>query len=215
MNFIEKIRAARAVLQLTQADVSAMTGLSKQAILKVENGDSNPNSTTQKKLQRVYEERGIIFTNNGIEKNDGPITILTADTPEECYLKILNDVYETCSNNPKFELLISNADDRVSPDAVNKMYRKIRTAGVPMRQLVEEGNTYLMGDIEEYRYIPKKYFINLVTLVYGGKVALMTSNENTASIINDEVNAKTRENQFNLMWETLKKPTESTADEKF
>lgn len=215
MKFIEQIRAARAVLQLTQADVAEMTGLSKQAILKVENGESSPNSTTQNKLLRVYEEKGIIFTNSGIEKNDSPITIISADTPEDCYLKILNDVYETCSNTSKSELLISNADDRVSPDSVNQMYRKIRKSGIAMRQLVEEGNTYLMGDISEYRYIPKEYFINLVTLVYAGKVAILTSNENTATIINDDINAKTRRNQFNLIWETLEQPEVSNADEKF
>lgn len=215
MEFKEKIRAARGVLDITRDKLSEISGVSAPAIKKIESGDTQPTATTQKKLVRSLEEQGIKFTENGVEKDTSPIRLITADSPEECYLKLLKDVFETLKNKRRAELLITNADDSVSPPAINEMYRQIRNAGVKMRQLVEEGNTYLMGELEEYRYIPAQYFINRVTLIYDNKVATITDDENTISVNRDPINADTRRNLFNFMWDSLKQPEESKADERF
>jgi hypothetical protein len=103
----------------------------------------------------------------------------------------------------------------MSPPEVNNLYRKIRAAGVSMRQLVEEGNPYLMGPLDEYRYMPKERFNNYVSLIYGDKVAVCTDGNTKALIFKDPLLAKTWKNLFDLMWDVLKQPEKSNADEKF
>ena len=38
-----------------------------------------------------------------------------------------------------------------------------------MRSLVREGDTYLMGKLDEYRYLPEMFFHNSTTVIYGDK----------------------------------------------
>ena len=201
--------------QLSQAELAGAAGLSVPAVQRVEAGETSPNTRTQAKLIRVLEEAGIKFTNTGAEIDDSPITFLRDEDPVKAYIKLLQDVHSHLKTIKKPELLISNADDKVSPDAVNTLYRIMRKDGIQMRQLVEEGNTYLMGELEEYRYIPQENFINRVTLIYGDRVATLTDDGKTISINKDPVNADTRRNLFNLLWDTLKQPKESKANERF
>ena len=46
----------------------------------------------------------------------------------------------------------------------NHTYRRMRQKGIKMRQLVEEDNTYLMGELDEYRYIPSHFFHNNIVI---------------------------------------------------
>ena len=130
-------------------------------------------------------------------------------------MKLLEDAYEHLKTVDNPELLIMFADDKVSPKSVNDMYRKIRAAGFKMRQLIEEGNNYIMGPLREYRYIPKEFFINRVTLVYGNRIANESADVCRGIIRVDPVNAKIQSNMFDILWHTLKQPTETIADEHF
>ncbi len=84
-----------------------------------------------------------------------------------------------------------------------------------MRQLVQDGNTYLMGPLKEYRYMPKERFKNYVSLIYGGKVAVCTDANTKALVFKDPLLAETWTNLFDVMWDVLKQPEKSEADERF
>ena len=81
--------------------------------------------------------------------------------------------------------------------------------------MIEEGNTHILGPLEEYRYIPKGFFINRVTLVYSDRIANETSNVLRASIRVDPINAEIQRNTFNMLWSILRQPGETTANERF
>lgn len=213
--FSGKIRAGRGFLQWKQEDLATKSGVSLPAIRKIEQGDSNPNTRTQKKITNAFEKSGIIFTGNGFEYVDNPTVYVEGKTHEETYLEVLNDVLEHLTSVKDPELLIMYADDRKSSLAVNDMYRKIRGHGVTMRQLIEDGNTYLLGETDEYRYVPKAHFINRVTLIYGDRIAKTTSDDLKASIKVDPVDAEIQRHTFNMLWSVLQSPTESTIDESF
>lgn len=214
MDFAEKIRGARAVLNWTREDLADRSGLSVPGIVNVEKGGS-PTARTQERIVRAFENAGVFFTRVGIEKDDSPIVILSHDNQEDCYLLLLDDVARVLKTERNPELLIAYADDRVSPSDVNDKYREIRAAGAAMRQLVESGNTYLLGPLDEYRCIPSEFFINRVTVIYGGNVATVTAGESRITIFRDPVNAARERNTFDLLWSALEPPTESTADERF
>jgi hypothetical protein len=112
-------------------------------------------------------------------------------------------------------MLIICSDDNVSPTKVNDSYRRIRNAVIKMRQLIEEDNQYLMGNVNEYRYIPKRFFHNNVMLVYRNKVASVLHNEEKVIIIEDNGFSDSLRNLFEFMWSITKKPKASIANEKF
>jgi transcriptional regulator with XRE-family HTH domain len=211
-----QMRAARAILDVSQGYVAEHLGIAANTLSKIESGQSDVSVSRNAEIQRFYEREGIAFTENeGVYRNENPIFFVEGDTHENTYLQILEDVYENLQDVKDPELLIMYADDQVSPPRVNDMYRKIRNSGVKMRQLIEEGNTYIIGPLNEYRYIPKGFFINRVTLVYGTRIANETSNVLRASIRVDPINAEIQRNTFNLLWSILEQPKETTANERF
>lgn len=215
MDFAGKIRAGRAFLTWSQDKLAHESDLSLQGIQKIERTETQPTARTQNKIVAAFQRNGVIFSERGIEYSEYPIYFLDGETEEACYLKVLEDVSSHLKDKKNPELLISFSDDTVSPPNVNAAYRKMRADGVSMRQLIQEGNTYLMGGLDEYRYIPKQFFINRVTLVYGERIASMAGNLKRASVRVDSINAEIQRNTFNLLWSLLDKPTRNTADERF
>lgn len=215
MDFAGKIRSARAYLNWTQEKLAQEADLSFQGIQKIERNETQPTGRTQDKIIRAFEKRGIVFTAKGIEYEEYPVIIIQGNSHESCYMQLLMDAFDHLQGRKNPELLIMYADDKVSPPPVNDHYRKMRAAGIKMRQLIQEDNTYILGPLEEYRYVPKKFFINRVTLIYGDRIATETANFNRAIIKVDPVNADIQRNTFNMLWSILKQPQKSTAHEKF
>jgi transcriptional regulator with XRE-family HTH domain len=207
-----KVRAARALLDWGQKDLAERSGISHMAITNLEQGKTYPQSDTQEKIQNAFELAGVIFTPKGVEFKEETVTTIEG---EGWYLRLLDDVYYTLLDQPGAEYLTMCADDRASSPEVNNRLRKIRNAGIRMRQLVQEGNTYLMGPVKEYRYIPKEQFKNNVSLIYGDKVAVCTQHATKAIVFKDADLAMTWRNIFDVMWEHLEQPKESRANERF
>jgi len=209
---VGQIRAARALLNWSQKDLAERSGVSDISIMSYEKEKRTPHPATLEKIFQAFELAGVVFTKNGVEMKDDAITLVEG---EDWFLRLLDDVYYSLIDTKASELLILCADDRLSPPEVNNRYRKIRNAGVHMRQLVEEGNTYLMGGVHEYRYMPKERFNNYVSLIYGDKVAVCADLNTKAVIFKDASLARTWKNLFETMWDVLKTPEKSDANERF
>lgn len=207
-----QIRAARGLLDWLQKDLAARAGISDISVVNIETGKTNPQPQTVDKIIRAFEAEGIVFTKQGVELRDETVQVLSGD---DWFLAVLDDVYFTLMDTPDAELLIESGDERLSPPEVINRVRKIRNAGIKMRVMVEEGNTHLMGALKEYRYIPRRHFNNYVTLIYGNKVAVCTQGNTKAIIFRDPLLAKTRRNMFDLLWEVLAQPKESTANDRY
>lgn len=207
-----KIRAARALLDWGQRDLAERSGVSHMAITNLEQGKTEPQSETIEKIQNAFELAGVIITPKGVEYKDVTVTTMDGDG---WYLRLLDDVYYTLLDKPDAEYLTMCADDKVSTPDVNNRLKKIRNAGIRMRQLVQEGNTYLMGALKEYRYIPKEQFRNNVSLIYGDKVAVITEHGTKAMVFKDADLSATWRNIFDVLWNKLEEPKESTARERF
>lgn len=60
-----QIRAARAMLDLTQADLAKRAGISKTGLNNIERGSSDPKASTLRAIQQALELAGIEFTVGG------------------------------------------------------------------------------------------------------------------------------------------------------
>lgn len=207
-----QIVAARGLLGWSQPDLSTRTGINPATISEIENNKSRPKLETILAIKDAFELEGLEFVNGGVHyKPDRTVMV----SGQGWFLKVLDDVYGTLIKSSSPELLVDGVDDSKSPASVVEQYRKFRASGFKMRFTAEEGNTFISGRIEEYRYIPSAYFKNWVKLVYGDKIAISRANETGCMIILDKDLAEEERNKFNLMWGFLDGPKESTANERF
>lgn len=206
-----QVRAGRELLDMKQADLAEMLGASLSKISRAESGETK-SSDVLFEIKEGLERCGIRFTATGVEVNESRLEVIEG---KDCYLRLLDDVYDTLSKYDDKEMLIMFASDKVSPPEVNNRYRFLRKNGVEMRQLVEEGDDYLMGQLEEYRTIPSRYFTNIVTVIYGDKVAQVNGNETRLTIQLDQQLANREKKVFSFLWDAGKKPEISNTPERF
>lgn len=209
---IHQIRAARSLLDWTQDYLAARTGLSKFSIANLEGGKTSPQKGTIDKIIKSLELAGIEFIEDGVRLKKDSLIIVDG---EGWYLRLLDDVHQSILKQEKRELLIEFADETKSPPEVIEKIKTMRNDGVEMRILICEGNTNIIGPLEEYRCIPVNYFENYVSLIYADKIAVCTEGNMRAVIIKDQLLAKTRRNMFDITWGLLPKPKKSTSQVRY
>ncbi|AEP09937.1 helix-turn-helix domain-containing protein [Micavibrio aeruginosavorus] len=223
----DQIRAARALKGWSQTELANRANVAVPSIANIELGKQKPSAQMLDKIYEAFLLAGIVFTKNGVEKRsfDERITTFSQeDFPgQNLYLSVLEDVYLTLKDLPEVERIwyVFVPIDEISPPAVVEQIRKIRSAGIQIRNIVNEDDTYLMGDFDEYRLIPKNLFVNSISMVYGTKFAMTLDSSfekpepGAVIIINDENAANAQRGVFEVLWQTLPKPEKSTAREKY
>lgn len=56
------LRAARALVGLSQAELAELSGVSRQIVVRIENGENNVLVDAVEKVRRALEEKGATFT---------------------------------------------------------------------------------------------------------------------------------------------------------
>jgi len=209
---IHQIRAARSLLDWTQDDLAARTGLSKFSIANLEGAKTSPQKVTIDKIIKSLELAGIEFIDDGVRLKKDSVVIVEG---EDWFLSLLDDVHHSLLQHEHRELLIEFADESKSPLEVIEKINVMRNDAIKMRVLICEGDTKIIGPLEEYRYIPTAYFENYVSLIYGDKIAVCTEGNARAVVIKDPLLAKTRRNMFNITWGLLKQPKKSTSQTRY
>ncbi|MDR3425042.1 MAG: helix-turn-helix transcriptional regulator [Alphaproteobacteria bacterium] len=208
-----QIRAARGLLKWSSLVLAEKSGLTRETINKIEDESVHPREGTLHDIIRVFSENGVEFIGNrGVALKDDVVTL----NGENSFFHVLDDVIATLKNTKGAEVLFFCVNDRVSPPTIVENYRRLRRSGIAMRSLVKEGDTYLMGKLHEYRYLPQQFFHNNTSLIYSNKFATMILDPNTGSdigaiIIRNPHIASAQRNIFNLIWSTSETPTETTA----
>lgn len=213
MNILKShhIRAARAMLDWNREELAKKAGLSPVTIANIESGRTDAaNARTYDSIIKAFLGAGIVFTEDGIEERKSWIKEFSG---ADYFLDILDDIYNTLLDASSAELLTIGGDDRQNTDEIILRLRKIHNAGIKSRDMVQEDDTYLMGPVSHYRWIPKAYFKNYIKVIYGNKVCL-DYGDRCVLIHNSEI-AEVERNQFNLLWQLLPKlEVESTANER-
>jgi len=196
-----------------QSQIAERAGVTTQTIANFEQGRTKGNANTMQAIETALKKAGVLISDDGVRMPRTNEIVLEGD---DWFCDLLDDVYYTLIDSPGAELLVDMASDLLSPPEVVNRYRKIRNAGIKMRQTVEEGNAYLLGPVNEYRWIPKKHYKNWVTLVYANKVAYSLENETKCKIVIDVDLAERELSRFNLVWGLLPElDVRSTANERF
>ncbi len=207
----DQIRAARALLKWGQNDLAARSGVSVPAIANIETERQKPNVQTMQKLLEAFSLEGIEFIDGGVRKAQNLVRILEGD---DAYIRLLDEVFLKASPE-KAEVLFSAADDRRSAEVVVEKTRMMRRSGIPMKFLVKDGDTYLMGKLDEYRWMPEELYVDAeVKLIYADCVAYYIPWRGTPRvvIVQDKHIAEENRRGFYYVWNNSKTPSKTTAE---
>ncbi len=210
----KQIRAARALVAWSADDLSGKIGLSRESVQSIERGDKRPRASTTEKIVRTFNDVGVEFIGEaGVILKEEELVRFTGDN---AFLQVLDDVVSTARELQDPEALFACVIDELSPTVVVDNYRRLRKEGIRMRSLVKEGDTYLMGKLDEYRVIPQQFFHNNPMVIYGNKVAFMILNAETkadklAIVLSNPHTASAMRNLFEFIWQHTTAPILSTA----
>ena len=74
-----QIRAVRALLGWTQAELAKASGVSEVSIKNIERGVSDPRSSTLEAIEKAVGKAGAIFLEAGVTREGGPGVRLSAN----------------------------------------------------------------------------------------------------------------------------------------
>lgn len=210
----EQIKAARALLDWSQKDLAEKSGMSEPTIKLIETGKVNSKPDTLQQIQQTLEIAGIEFLpQKGVRFKDDLLTVIEKQNENDnVYTKLMDDIFYT-TRGKYSDILFSFVDQSISPPEVISKQKLIRENGSTMRFLVRYEDKVLLYPSNEYRYLPKGYYLNNPTVIYGNKFAVAVIDSEGRGIkkviiIHDKDIAAIKRNEFEIIWqygETVKK----------
>lgn len=204
-----QIRAARALIDMSQDELAQAAGLTPQGLRKIESGDVQPREGTMADIVRVFNERGLEFTdNNGVKFSPKDIQVLEGS---DGFLKFYEIVFSYISQHGG-DICVSGVDERLfskyRPNA--ERHRDQMSAltakrkDIIMRILIQEGDyNFSASNYATYRWQKRQYFSPTSFYVFGDMLALISfSHEPPPQVIliKSSSFAQAYRHSFNLAW---------------
>ena len=194
------IKAARSYLGWTQEELARKGDVTPITVQNVEGGKHTPNERTLKKIRAPLEDAGIVFTANGFEFHVQK-TILVED-----FMQVLEDAKSLLGKGD--EILFHCADERRNNQAVTDAFNDLRKKGIRLRFTLCEGNDFITGNPEDYRWIDADYFAQSeVEVIYADKYVqhFAEGEMDTFTITKNAAKARSEKKQFEYWWNKGKK----------
>ena len=181
-----QMRAARAMLDVSQGHVADFLGIAANTLSKIESGQSDVSVSRNAEIQRFYEREGIAFVENeGVKWNTNQIITYEGQTGIR---EFFDDVYEEASDGCEINLFngvphllvkwLGEDFYKMHADRMAPLKNKI-----DFKIIVEDAVTnFIASGFAEYRWFPKEMFSDRTIYIYGGKVGFFTFTEDDVSI---------------------------------
>ena len=196
----KQITAARALADITIAELAEKAGLSRDAIIKIENGTVQPRGGSLADITQALAACGVEFTEKGVRWIADVIRVLEG---EDAYLMMLDDIYHA-TRKAGGEVLFFYSSDVCTRPGEYEAEQRIRETGVRFRSLVKEGLAETTWPRGEYRQIPAKYFNHDLQVIYADKVAQTINAGEKILLVHNASLATTARNTFDLLWSMMR-----------
>lgn len=196
-----QLRAARSLLDWTQDMLAAQADVSVASIKNFERGVATLRQETEDAIMRVLDPVIEFQGDRGVALRDDALTVLRGDN---CYTRMLDDVWHSLASAGSGEALFFCSDDSTTYEGELDSERRLRASGIRFRSLIKEGNHFTNWPKSEYRWIPARYFTHNLQVIYADKVAQVLDGGKAIIIIRNRSLAETDRNKFNLIWENAK-----------
>lgn len=205
-----QVRAARALIGWSLANLTEKSGVSGQAISKFENGGTEPIAKTVDKLQRVLEKAGVEFlVTGGVQPRQEYVRSYTGRAG---FIEFIWDVYETAKAG-QGDICVSNVNESdfeywLGDQDAEYTEKMSALKNVNFKILIQEGDTnFSASSYAEYRWVPREQFSAAPFYVYGDKFAMILFEQDvTVYVIANPNIADAQRKQFNFAWETANIP---------
>ncbi len=203
-----QIKAARALLDWTQADLAKASGMHLNVINNIERGTTNPRHGTLEKLQTALEAQGIaLIASRGVElKKD---TVTTIKHEGDAFLRALTDdmlsviaagdeVLSTLSDIRNF-----SAHD---PDTSKDWYTQKEQRGFTERLITRDMPGFYPRHSENYRVVAPDSLGPVDTIIYASSVAHIFWTAQEVLILKNTDLAATQRKIFETLWHAGHEP---------
>ena len=207
-----QMRAARAMLDVSQGHVAEYLGIAANTLSKIESGQSDVSVSRNADIQRFYEREGIAFTeNDGVKWAREEITIYEG---KDQFGEFLDDIYETAKNvGGEFCLFNAKPDNWIILAGTEKYEAHSKRmadleSDFKVKITVKDGNTnFISNSFAEYRWVPERMFNEKSFYAYGDKIAFMNFDDENSRVLvlkHSEFSNGFRV-LFNIAWENVAK----------
>lgn len=203
-----QMRAARAMLDLSQGEVAKSLGIAANTLSNIESGKTDVPASRLKEMQAFYESRGIEFTESGgVEPFQSKVVTLQGKTG---FALFRQDILLEGKKAP-LDVCVSNVDerefDRWGEGEVNQNYFAEMNKNKPKRfRILVKENDYVLtaSGYATYRWLPENLFGKISFFIYGNKTAIISFEEDDfeAFIISHARISEFYREEFERLWET-------------
>jgi transcriptional regulator with XRE-family HTH domain len=202
---VRQIRAARGLLDWSQAELAKASGLSLPAITKIERGTGHPRQDSLQAIRAAFENNGVEFLDTpGVQMRSEKFhseTFFGADS----VLRVWEDIEKTFATGNGGELLLSGVDERIwlkfYSEPLKLFQKKMAQLNVSPRLLIRAGDSLITAPPSCYRAVPEWIFAQTPYYIYHDKMAIIHWGPPQRIILIQSKNiAETFRQQFEYNW---------------
>ncbi|HEU0117305.1 MAG TPA: helix-turn-helix transcriptional regulator [Alphaproteobacteria bacterium] len=205
----KQIKAARALLDWSQEDLAASSGLSVATIRKLEIGFISPRGSTTDLLRQAFGNAGLEFVEPGGVRHKPDDIMIYQGIDGAC--AFFDDVYHTAKNKRSDVVLACPAADRYFTDLIGD-YRNTHMDRMNaikdfarVRCILTENKEFMPAAAYcEYRGISKHYIDSVPFYVYDDKYAVIILEAEPSPkivVLRSHTVAEAFRHQFYSMWD--------------
>lgn len=211
-----QMRAARAMLNISQGEVSKSLGIAANTLSNIESGQSDAPTSRLKEIQEYYEAQGLEFMpDDGIRQSKNAIKRYHGVTEFRLFYDDIYDVAkkqggEIALFNGVPSLLIKWLGEDFYTMHAERMI-KIKH-NFDFKVIIQEEDKQLIGSgFVTYRWFPKALFHDKTIYIYGDKVAFIDFKPDDVSVIVIEQKEFSESERvlFRIAWDYVAKDIES------
>lgn len=174
----KQVIAARALLGMSQTQLSELSGIGYTSVSRFEGGGRS-SSSTMDAISKVFQPHVEFIEDTGVKLKAPQIKIHHGRDGLIDFLKYVYDTVKTSGgeicvsnvNEKKFEELLGEEEDRAHMARMNSV------KDLSFRVLIQEGDSYLPGDYCEYRWTPKERYRDVPLYMFKDKTAYIVFGE--------------------------------------
>jgi transcriptional regulator with XRE-family HTH domain len=181
-----QIRAARALLDWTVAQLGERVGVGATMISAIETGRSSGSKDVLTAIIYAFQAAGVELTEDGgVKPRQSKVASYRG---KDGFKAFFDDVYEVASTHKNPDICITNVNEAeydkwLGSYEIVHANRMTKLENVKLRVLMKEHDIHLTSTSYcEYKWIPEEQFADVSLYIYGDKVAFIEFSEHDVSV---------------------------------
>lgn len=203
-----QIRAARALLNWSQADLARAADMATSSVKNIESESATARRETLAQIFEAFDLNGVEFTpGNGVRFKSDIVAVYDGN---RATTELLESVWKHAPSSPEREVCIIGLDESFSlvtdgAETVKRHIARLNEANVRERILICEGDTCFLNAPECYRWLPRHYFMRSASIyIYGDHIAIHSGSLRRRTILLEvRPLAQHLKKLFNLLWDEI------------